>query len=342
MAFRTIFGLLVPFFFIIATWADTIKLNPSHPDQYTVVKGDTLWGISGKFLEHPWQWPEIWSVNSQIKNPHLIYPGDIIRLTWVDGQPVLSVYRGEDGRLHPRPRESSLAEAIKLIPIEVIAPFLTSPKVVTENEFEAAPYVVEFVGEHMIAGAGDRIYVRSIEQPESLNYTVFRKGIEFIRPETGEHLGLEAIYIADTTLQRAGDPATLYVNDTSKEIRKGDRVMTHDEGEVALNYFPQTPEKKISASIISVLDGVSQIGQFNIIVIDRGIVDGLEPGNLMEIFQKRDPVSDPFSAKKYQMVDLPLEHAGTLMVFRTFEKVSYAIVLEATAAMHIFDKAQTH
>jgi hypothetical protein len=118
--------------------------------------------------------------------------------------------------------------------------------------------------------------------------------------------------------------------------------MAHDEGEVALNFFPQTPEKKFSASIIRVLDAVSQIGQFNIVVIDRGITDGLKPGNLMEIFQKRDPVSDPFSAKRYQQVELPMEHAGTLMVFRTFEKVSYAIVLEATAAMHIFDKAQTH
>ncbi len=342
MAFRTIIGLLVPFLFSMAAWADTIKLNPSHPDQYTVVKGDTLWGISGKFLEHPWQWPEIWSVNSQIDNPHLIYPGDIIRLTWVDGQPVLSVYRGSDGKLHPRARKSSLSEAINLIPIDAIAPFLASPKVVTENELDSAPYVVEFAGEHIIAGSGDRIYVRAIEQPKSLNYTVFRKGVEFRRPGTGEVLGLEAIYIADATIQRAGDPATLYINNVSQEIRKGDRVMTHDEGEVSLNFFPETPEAKISGNILTVLDGVSQIGQFNIVVVDRGIEDGLKSGNLMEIFQKRDPVADPYSTQRNEYIELPLEHAGTLMIFRTFAKVSYAIVMEASAAIHIYDEVQTH
>jgi hypothetical protein len=244
--------------------------------------------------------------------------------------------------LHPRTRESALSEAIQLIPIEAIAPFLTSPKIVTESELESAPYVVEFAGEHMIAGAGDRIYVRSIQQPTTTSYTVFRKGIEFKRPETGEHLGLEAIYIADTTLQTAGDPATLYINDTSQEIRKGDRVMTHDEGEVTLNFFPEAPKEKISSTILSVMDGVTQIGQFDVVVIDRGIKDGLKPGNLMEIFQNQDPVIDPFSNHKNEMVELPLEHAGTLMIFRTFENVSYAIVLEATAAIHIFDKAQTH
>ena len=370
MTFRTLFGLMVFFLISISSWADEIQLNPAHPDQYTVAKGDTLWDISGKFLNHPWQWPELWSNNSQIKNPHLIYPGDTIYFSIVNGRPQLSLSRNEqyaqstadspcvlsqedvkkgrrefavskDGKLLPCIRETTIKQAIALIPIESIAQFLISPRVVAENELNNAPYVVDIAGEHLIAGAGDKLYVRSITQPESLSYTIYRAGDTYVNPQTGEILGYEAKYIADTTLQQAGDPATLSITKSNSEIRKGDRVMPKIEEEVILSYFPRPPEKSIKGSIISVLGGVSQIGRYNVVVIDKGTKDGILPGHELDIYQKGNSINDPYSAVKNDTVKLPDEIAGKLMVFRPFERVSYALVMEANQALHIFDKVQT-
>ena len=370
MAFRTLFGFMVSFFISIGTLAEELQINPAHPDQYTVLKGDTLWEISGKFLNHPWQWPELWSNNSQIKNPNLIYPGDTIYFSIVNGRPQLSLSGNEqhaqyptdstcvlseedvkngrtefavseDGKLLPCIRETLIKQAIELIPAESIAQFLTSPKVVAENELNSAPYVVEIAGEHIVAGAGDRIYVRTITQPGNLSYTVYRAGNAYVSPETGEILGYEAKFIAETTLQQTGDPATLLITKSDSEIRKGDRVMPKIEEEVTLNYFPRPPEKIIHGSIISVLGGVSQIGLYNVVIIDKGTKDSILTGHELAIYQKGNSINDPYSAIKNDVVKLPDEIAGTLMVFRPFERVSYALVMKATRALHILDKVQT-
>jgi hypothetical protein len=370
MAFRTLFGFMVSFFISTISSAEEIQINPAHPDQYTVVKGDTLWDISGKFLSHPGQWPELWSNNSQIKNPNLIYPGDTIYFSVVNGKPQLSlsgnnpqplssagspcVLSEEDvkngrtdfavsgnGKLLPCIRETSIKQAIKLIPNDAIAPFLVSPRVVAENELNNAPYVIDFAGEHIVAGAGDRLYVRAITQPDSLSYTVYRSGDTYTSPETGEILGYEAKYIADTTLQLAGDPATLIITKSDSEIRKGDRIMPNSDEELILNYFPRPPKENIKGSIISVLGGVSQIGLYNVVVIDKGTKDGLLAGHELDIYQRGNSVSDPYSPIKNDIVKLPDEIAGTLMVFRPFERVSYALVMKATRALHILDKVQT-
>jgi hypothetical protein len=370
MAFRTLFGLAVFFSVSLTSWADEIQINPSHPDQYTVVNGDTLWEISGKFLRHPWQWPELWSNNSQIKNPHLIYPGDTIYFSIANGRPQLSLSTNvqpaqfaaastcvlseedtkngrtdfavsENGKVLPCIRETTIKQAIRLIPTDAIAQFLTSPRVVSENELESAPYVIDFAGEHLIAGAGDRVYVRSIPQPDSLTYTIYRAGDTFKSPETGEILGYEAKYIADATLQQPGDPATLFIAKSDSEIRKGDRVMPNTDEELILNYFPRPPKERIKGSIISVLGGVSQIGMYNVVVIDKGTKDGLLAGHELSIYQWGNTISDPYSALKKDSVKLPDEIAGTLMVFRPFERVSYALVMKASQALHILDKVET-
>jgi len=370
MALRSLFGLMVSFFLSINTWAEEIQINPAHPDHYTVVKGDTLWDISGKFLNHPWQWPELWSNNSQIKNPHLIYPGDTVYFSIVNGRPQLSLSRNEqparsptdstcvlseedvkngrtdftvseDGKLLPCIREIVIKQAIELIPSESIAQFLTSPKVVTENELNNAPYVLDIAGEHLVAGEGDRLYVRSITQPDSLLYTVYRSGNTYISPETGEILGYEARYIADATLQQAGDPATLSITKSNSEIRRGDRIVPKTEDEVTLNYFPRPPEKNITGSIISVLGGVSQIGLYNVVVLDKGTKDGILTGHELTVYRNGNSINDPYSPIKNDVVKLPDEIAGTLMVFRPFERVSYALVMKATQAIHILDKVKT-
>ncbi len=339
MAFRKILGLLIALQFTTNIWADSIKINPKHPDQYTVVTGDTLWDISGKFLQNPWQWPQLWDKNPQIKNPDLIYPGDTLYFSIVDGKPRLSFSKKES--LKPRIRELSADQAIKIIPTDAIAQFLTSPKVLDDKELASSPYVVDFAGEHLIAGAGDRIYVRAIELPESLSYTIYRTGKAYVNPVSKEILGYEAEYIADTTIEKAGDPATLFITKSDHEVRKGDRLMVSAEGKLALNFFPRPPNSNISADIISVLDGVSQIGQHNIVVIDKGLIDGLEPGHILDIYHRGSIVNDKYHEQKNSTVKLPDEIAGLLMVFRPFSRVSYALVLEANQAIHIFDTVQT-
>ncbi len=339
MAFRTILGFLAPFLFSLSIHADVLKINPDHPDLYTVVKGDTLWDISGKFLQNPWQWPQIWNNNPQIKDPDLIYPGDTVYFSIVDGKPRLSLSKNKI--LSPRIRKRPLEEAITLIPIDAIAQFLNSPRVVTKNELAKAPYVVDFAGEHIVVGAGDRIYVRSILNPETPNFTIYREGEVFINPITEEILAYEAKFIGESTIEKAGDPATLLVTNSNSAIRKGDRVMPSSKGEIALNYFPRPPETPIFANIISVLDGVTEIGQYNIVVIDKGTKDGLKTGHTLVIYHLGRTVSDPFSGNTNESVKLPNEEAGILMVFRPFERVSYALVLKATRSIHILDKAQT-
>jgi hypothetical protein len=371
MAFRKLTGVIVSLLISLSVWADEVQLNPSHPDQYTVVKSDTLWDISGKFLKHPWQWPELWRNNTQIKDPHLIYPGDTLYLSIVGGKPQLSISRSElpqpqtspnttcvlreedykhgrkdfavseDGKVLPCIRETSLKQAVKLIPTETIASFLSSPKVVGEEELENAPYIVDFAGEHVIAGAGDRVYVRSIPDATNQLHTVYRAGKPYISPDSGEILGYEALYIADASLQQPGDPATLIINKSTSEIRTGDRIMPNAEEDFTLHYFPRPPEESIKGSIIGMLDGVSQIGRFNVVVIDKGAADGLQVGHELNIYQRGKIVRDSYSQVKKDLVNLPDEMAGTLMVFRPFEHVSYALVLKATQFIHILDKVQT-
>ncbi|NOU21911.1 MAG: LysM peptidoglycan-binding domain-containing protein [Methyloglobulus sp.] len=377
MVFRTLLGLTVSFFVAMPLWANEVgelAINPSHPNQYTVVEGDTLWDISGKFLRHPTQWPELWSYNSQIKNPHLIYPGDTVYFSVVDGKPRLSFSKGnepyqdsgripssdtcvvseedihkgrtsfamaENGKLSPCIRETSQKAAIRLIPTENIAKFLTSPKVVSINELNAAPYVVDFAGEHLVAATGDKLYVRSIIEPQGQAYTLYRAGETFKSPETGEVLGYEAKYIADTSLVQEGDPATVVIDKSINEVIIGDRLMPKSEEQFTLNYFPRPPEESIKGSILSVLNGVNQIGKFNVVVIDKGIRDGLLPGHELDIYKRGRIARDSYSVIKNDQVKLPDEIAGTLMVFRPFDRVSYALVMKASQAIHVLDKVQT-
>lgn len=342
MFFRAILAILVPLVFSAALWADELKINPNHPDQYTVVKGDTLWDISGKFLQHPWEWPQLWHNNPQIKDPHWIYPGDTLYFSYVNGVPRLSLSpNGGEEKVLPRVRESGIEQAIRMIPSDAVVQFLTTPKVVTAEEMQQAPYVIGFAGEHLIAGAGDGIYVRAIEEPQGLGYTVYRQGKPYINPVTKEILGYEAQFVADATLQVPGDPATLHINKSDVEIQRGDRLMPTAEGELALNYFPRPPENQVVGSIIRVMGGVSQIGQHDIVVIDKGKADGLEVGHTLDVYRKGHVVLDRYQSPEGVAVKMPDELAGVLMVFRPFERVSYALVMQATAAMHTLDRVQT-
>ena len=323
-------------------YADQVVLKDGHPDRHVVVEGDTLWDISEQFLDSPWLWPEIWYVNPQIDNPHLIYPGDIINLVYVDGKPQLRVQRGKGTyKLSPRVREERLDRAIPTIPIDAIKQFLTQPLVVEQDTMKNAAYVVSSADEHLIVGAGDRIYARGLNSDEGNRFHVFRPGDAYIDPFTNEVLGYEAMYLGDGTAQKFGDPSTVKLTRTTREVNIGDRMMPMAQQDVHAYFTPHSPEDPISGTIISVVDGVSQIGQYQIVVINRGTREGVDVGTVFEVFQTGELIADQVSTERNATVKLPDEKAGLMMVFRTFDKVSFGLIMKASSALHLGDNVRT-
>ena len=321
-----------------------LPLRPDYPESYTVVRGDTLWDISARFLKDPWFWPELWYGNPEIANPHLIYPGDVLRLHFIDGRPVMRVERpyGPEGieyrteRLSPRIREESLDAAITTIPIDAIRPFLTRPRVVTDEELNAAPYIVANEEGRLLSGAGYQAFARGIDadNPAS-HYAVVRRGDVYTDPVSGEHLGIEAIYLGDAHLTRSGDPATLQISSSTREILRGDRLLPSEETAYQHRYLPRAPSNGANGQIISVLDGVSQIGQYQVVVLNLGSRDGIQPGHVLAAHQRGAVVDDIVTGGTVQ---LPDERAGIVMVFRSFERVSYALVMQVTKPLALHDR----
>ncbi|MCI0655068.1 MAG: LysM peptidoglycan-binding domain-containing protein [Methylococcaceae bacterium] len=346
ISFRTIQGVLLFFFLSLSTAAGELTLNPSHPERYTVVQDDTLWEISTKFFDEPWRWPEIWQNNPRIKNLDLIYPEDVIA-RYVHGKPRLSVETTnteDSARLLPQVREESIEDTVPLIPIDAIKQFFVPSRVVSLSEIENAPYIVAFAGEHLAGGAGQNIYVKPQNNlNEASGYMVFRQGALYQDPETKEILGYEATYIGDTKLVRGGDPAIFQLTRTRDYTLVGDRLLPVLEEKIRLTYQPRFPQTKLSGHIISVLDGVSQTGQYNVVAIDRGLEDGLEIGHVLEIYQSGNRIRNivPGYETCRKSVKLPDERAGILMVFRPFSRVSYALIMKATGPIHDLDLVKT-
>lgn len=333
--FKRLLGILLAFTTLIA-WADEITLNPQHPERYVVVKGDTLWDISEHFLRDPWLWPEVWYVNPQIENPHLIYPGDVISLVYVDGKPQLRVERGQGTvKLSPKVRATPLAQAIPTIPIDAIHQFLTKPLVLEEGDLDRAGYILDTPDEHIVTGKGDRVYARGTSE-DYARYNLFIPKDPYIDPDTGEELGLAAQYVGEAEVETHGDPATLKLTDTTREVSLGDRLLPVMEEEIRTHFLPHAPDHEVNGKIISVVDGVTQIGQYQVVVVNRGKREGLEVGNVLQIQQAGRLIKDRFSGNE-EKVQLPNEDAGILLVFRTFDKVSFGLVMEATRPIHVMD-----
>ncbi len=359
-------GLLLNFCTLGISYADEIALNPTHPEKYTVVKGDTLWDISGKFLQHPWQWKKLWEDNSQIKNPNLIYPNDTIYFKMVNGKPQLDLSRPQvlqtdkpcvlkpseykkgrqsflldkNNKVLPCSRESDLEKPIHLIPHDKIAAFLTSPKVVSKDELENAPYVVGFHEGHLIAGTGDKIYVKRLTDATVSTYTIYRGGEAYYDADTNDVLGYEAQYIASATMLNDDDPATLIITKGTHEIRTGDRIMPSPEVENTLSFFPKPPEQIIDGHIIGVKDSMALIGLYSVVIIDKGSADGLIPGHELTIYQKGKLIIDPVKDNGDE-VKLPDEISGKIMIFRPFEHLSYALVMETKHDIRRLDEVKT-
>jgi LysM domain len=283
-----------------------LAIADNAPNSYTVVKGDTLWGISGKFLKEPWRWPEIWNMNrSQIKDPHWIYPGDVITLTYdADGNPRLSIGANSTGgtvKLSPQIRSTKLAQAIPSIPEKVIGPFLTVPLVIDEGALQDAPRIVATEDERVIVGAGNRAYAAGIREEQGLKWQVFRPGKALKDPATQEILGYEAVYLGDARVSRFGRTAevegatipegtSIEIIRSTQEIGRGDRLTPTVEAPVP-SYSPRSPDKQVKGSVVSIVGGVDESAQYSIVVIGLGKRDGIEVGHVLATSQLGKVVS---------------------------------------------------
>ncbi len=317
-----------------------VQLKEGHPDRYTVVQGDTLWDISGKFLSEPWKWPEIWHANPQVENPHLIYPGDQLSLTYVDGQPRLTLNRGASRgtiKLSPQIRSTPMAQAIPTIPLEAINSFLLKNRIVNSDEdFTKANYVVAGTAERVVSGAGDRIYARGIFDEQHPVYGIFRQGRTYTDPDTKEFLGINADDIgAGQVIAEEDGVATLTLSRTTQEVRNGDRLFPTEERPVNSTFMPSAPTNEIRGLILDVPRGVSQIGQFDVVTLNKGKRDGLVEGNVLAVYKTSETVRDRVTGEQ---VKIPDERAGLLMVFHTYDKLSYGLVLQATRQLETMDK----
>lgn len=315
---------------------DTLALKADHPKVYVVKKGDTLWDISGMFLRDPWLWPKIWHVNPQVDNPHLIYPGDELNLVWINGQPKLVVKRNRDMKLTPSVRITELDRAIPAIPMDAVAPFLSNSRVLSSTALSNAPYVLAGKAGHIISGAGDELYARG-EFPENQNaYGIYRQGDAFMDPDTEELLGVQAFAVASAKLiAQEKSVATLALNATSEEVRRGDRLLPDEDRDLFASFYPSAPEGDLNGYIIAVEGGVSQIGSMDVVVINKGTRENVDVGQVMAIYRQGELVRDDISK---DVVKVPDTRAGLLMVFRAFDKVSYALVLKATQVLSVGDK----
>jgi hypothetical protein len=316
--------------------SSAVELQPQHPYRYRVVEGDTLWGIAGRFLRRPWEWPLIWHENRRITNPDTLYPGDVILLEEAGGQPYLRLETGSD-QLEPRVRVTPLENPIPVIPTEVIRPFLSHPRVVSMDALERLPYVVDLAEEHVMGGPGNRALVRAIPTAKPLDYVIFRAGDHYQDAETGESLGQEALFVAEAVLEQPGDPATLRLTRAEKEVRSGDHVMPARSEEIGSGYLLQPAKHGMKGHIIGVMDGVSQIGQFSIVALDRGQVNGVVAGQVFDIWQQGSTLRDSVKPGFGHSLTAPEQHAGLLMVFLPYERVSFALVMKAEQFIHVQD-----
>ncbi len=345
-----------------------LLLSNDAPTMYTVVKGDTLWDISGKFLKEPWRWPEIWNMNrDQIKNPHLIYPGDIVQLSFdASGKPLLSILSADGGgatKLSPRIRSESINQAIPSIPARVIGPFLTAPLVAEEGAMNNAPRIVAAEEGRVVVGAGNLIYVVGMKADQGARWQIYRPGKALTDPNTKEVLGYEAQYLGDARVSRFGEgvttPTTLEITRSNQEINRGDRLMPAGTATLP-QYSPRAPEKQVKGNIISVVGGVAESAQFSIVVLNLGAREGMEVGHVLSAqsggevvsTQAGDQARNAWSSMLPSAwrtgadgvppeITLPSERNGLLVVFRVFDRVSYALVMSSKRPLKLGDTVKT-
>jgi hypothetical protein len=314
-----------------------------------VKRGDTLWGIASMYLKDPWLWPEVWIINPQVPNPHLIYPGDKLALAYgANGMPQVRLMESGAVRLDPRLRSEALESAIPTIPYSAIEAFLSRPAVMTSDQISHAPYVLAFRAMHQIAGSGNEVYIKNLSAAENARYAVVHIEGPLVDPDDGKVVGYQATYTATALVQRSGDPAKAMLIDPARETVTGDKLLSSEATETPLTFAPRPPAGKVHGQIIDVVGGTNFAGQYEVVVINRGKSQGIEPGNVLAIDQKGDTTRD---LGKYNrqfgdgsvptsfapMLQLPSERIGTMLVFKVYDRLSYGLIVGSTDSVYLGD-----
>ncbi|MBP9712159.1 MAG: LysM peptidoglycan-binding domain-containing protein [Sterolibacterium sp.] len=319
---------------------NVLELTENAPDRHVVVSGDTLWGISGLFLKQPWRWPEIWRLNKeQIKNPHWIYPGQIVYLDRSGTEPQLRIGNpvgSSSAKASPRVYSKDNQQAIQSIPQKAIEPFLSQPLVIEAGALDHAPRIVATQEDRVVVGAGNTAYATGIDSQQPL-WQIYRPGKELVDPDNGQVLGHEALYLGSARLLRAGEPATLEILKSKQEIGLNDRLIPAPRPDI-INYVPHAPDTRINSRIMSVYGGVAEGASHSIITLSRGAQDGLEVGHVLNLSRSGVKVGNRYQdqAETWQ---LPDERYGFAFVFRVFDRVAYALVMNVTRPVIVGDSA---
>lgn len=336
-------------------YADTVQIREDAPDRHVVVKGDTLWDISAKFLNTPWKWPELWRLNKdEIKNPHLIYPGDVIYLTWEDGKPRLS--KLETVKLSPQIRSEAIAEAgIPSVPYKAIAPFLNRTRVIETAKLENMPTVLGGNDNRVMYSTHDQVY-STAGDGKTGHWQFVRIGRPLADPDTGTVLGYELEHLADGQVVKAGDPQLLQITAGEKEVLERDRLVPASETS-AMNLAPRAPEKAIDAKVITSLSGVEGAGAYSTVVLNKGAQAGLEAGHVLALFRPGRATADPkcLRAEKLAFLagglkhrdpecdkeveasnqtTLPDERIGLAFVYRVFDTMAFALIMNSSEPVY--------
>jgi len=367
----------------LSVFAATVELNEHHPDTYTVRKGDTLWSIAARFLQRPWEWPEVWQANPQIHNPHLIYPGDVISLSYANGRARLSV-SSEEGFNGPRVRATSVDDAIKPVPLSDIEVFLDKPRVISDDEFRHAPHVVAIEDHHLNGTTGQLVYVRGLNAPVGQQFALtrvlsryyeitskdgaptqtFRQALDRDDNRPGmlwhdgpwdftlhgdvHFLGYEVVQYGIVQVTKAGEPASTLVMSSDYEVRPGDYLMPVDVKPYDFQYVPHPPRQlPPGIRVIAFTEALNAVGRLQVVAISNGASDGVENGQVYSIFAPGDVVQDrtdfpELSTKAFlhpndAKVQLPEEYVGHVMVFRTFDRISYGLIMDGIRPVHVGD-----
>jgi len=382
---KALFGTLVALLLATSLAAQDVELRDDHPDEYVVQEGDTLWDIAGRFLTRPWQWPAIWQANPQIDNPHLIYPGDRLSLIYIDGQPRLVSDRVR--RMSPEVRREPITGPITAIPLSAVEPFLVRPRVVARDDLAGLPYVVANEDTRVISAEPYRAFVRGLDEDavgsevviarlahqfeevkvdgrNAVRQNLMRGNMGAVPSEQrpihidrtlnpftpkGKIIGYQLWEVARAEVLATGDPAQLEVVNAELEVRPGDYILPVDPHLYDLTFFPRPPEFDVpaGASVIGIHVGDTAVGHYQIVAIDLGQADGVEPGNVFSTFVANEKVRDEFirglrgrpapSNVSGGRVQLPPQYNGQVMVFRAFERVSYALVMSGNRGVRVGD-----
>jgi hypothetical protein len=356
--------------------ASSEDLRGDAPESYTVTRGDTLWSISGRFLKEPWRWPEIWKMNQdQIRNPHLIYPGDVIVLDRSGRDVQLRVSRGDTVRLSPRVRVEPLAaKAVPTISPADIEPFLSKPLVVGATELDGAARIIATDEDRVALGAGDVAYVEGVTKEQGAVWSIYRRGDALIDPDTNQALGYLAIYVGEARVQHFGEVSKIEITRSEREVTNGDRLLPAAKEVPVFSYVPRAPAKPVKGRIVSTYGSLVETGPRSIVALSKGSADGLEVGHVLAIYRtqpgaryalrtaplwgRSGPSGDdsprtyyseqitPRDASLYparqritefDLAKFPSERYGLLMVFRTFDRASFALVMDASRQVSLND-----